>query len=91
MLDFFQQSLIGLDIGTSTIKAIKIKKRKEGYELLGAEIFSLTSELIDDLDPDTKSSLYINSIKKIIRPLTFFIKIILQFDSDHVPKPDIKK
>ncbi|MCX7698971.1 MAG: type IV pilus assembly protein PilM [Candidatus Goldbacteria bacterium] len=67
MFDFFQRSVIGLDIGSSTIKAVKIKKHKTGYELLGAEILSLTSELIDELDPDTKVSLYVNTIKKIIK------------------------
>lgn len=76
MFDFFQQTVIGLDIGTSTIKAIKIKKKKSGYELIGAEIFSLTSESIDDLDPDTKTSLYINSIKKIIKQKNIGSKLV---------------
>lgn len=76
MFDFFQQSAIGLDIGTSTIKAIKIKKHKTGYELIGAEIFSLTSESIEELDPDTKMSLYVNSIKKIIKQKNIGTKIV---------------
>ncbi|MBP7792632.1 MAG: type IV pilus assembly protein PilM [Candidatus Goldbacteria bacterium] len=76
MLDFFQQNVIGLDIGTSTIKAIKIKKRKEGYELLGAEIFSLTSESIDEMEPEARTSLYVNSIKKIIKQKNINSKLV---------------
>lgn len=77
MFNFFQQPVIGLDIGTSTIKAIKIKKYKSSYELIGAEIFPLTFESIDDLDPDTKTSLYINSIKKIIRQKNIGSKLVV--------------
>lgn len=76
MLDFFQRSVIGLDIGSSTIKAIKLKRHKSGYELLGAEIFPLTSESIDDLDPETKTSLYVNSIKKIIKQKNIGSKLV---------------
>ncbi len=76
MFDIFQQTVVGLDIGTSTIKAIKIKKHKSGYELIGAEIFSLTSESIDDMDPDTKTSLYVNSIKKILKQKNISSKLV---------------
>jgi type IV pilus assembly protein PilM len=64
--ELFSQSIIGLDIGSSTVKAIKLKKLKDGYELVGAEIINLTSESVEELDPDVRSSLYINTIKKIL-------------------------
>ena len=62
--ELFSQSIVGLDIGSSTIKAIKLKKLKDGFELTGAEIMNLTSESIDELDPDVRVSLYVNTIKK---------------------------
>lgn len=64
--ELFSQGIIGLDIGSSTIKAIKLKKLKDGYELVGAEVINLTSESVDELDPDVKLSLYTNTIKKIL-------------------------
>jgi len=66
-LELFPQGVIGLDIGSSTVKAIKLKKVKDGYELVGAEIVNITSESVDELDPDVKHNLYVNTIKKIIR------------------------
>lgn len=67
MFDFFQQGTVGLDIGSSTIKAVKLKKIKDSYELVGAEIFNLSSESVDEMDPDVRNALYINTIKKILK------------------------
>jgi type IV pilus assembly protein PilM len=66
-MGFFNEQLIGLDIGTSAIKAVKLKKTKDGNELTGAEIIHFSSESVDDLDPDVRHALYVNSIKKIIK------------------------
>jgi len=67
MFDFFQQGTVGLDIGSSTIKAVKLKKLKDSYELVGAEILNLSSESVDEMDPDVRNALYINTIKKILK------------------------
>jgi len=64
--ELFSQAVIGLDIGSSSVKAIKLKKGKDGYELVGAEIMNLTSESIEELEPDVKFSLYVNTVKKIL-------------------------
>lgn len=66
-MGLFEQSIVGLDIGTSTIKVIKLKKLKEGYELVGADIVSLSADSVDDLDPDVKHALYVNTIKKALK------------------------
>ena len=65
-LELFSQSVVGLDIGSSSIKAVKLKKGKEGYELVGAEIMNLTADSVDELEPDVRFSLYVNTIKKIL-------------------------
>jgi type IV pilus assembly protein PilM len=64
--ELFAQSIIGLDIGSSSVKAIKLKKLKDSYELIGAEVMNLTSESVDELDPDVRFSLYVNTVKKIL-------------------------
>jgi type IV pilus assembly protein PilM len=66
-MGLFEKSIVGLDIGTSTIKVVKLKKIKEGFELVGAEIASLSSESVDDLDPDVKHTLFVNALKKIMK------------------------
>ncbi len=66
-IDLFSQGVIGLDIGTSTVKAVKLKKTKEGYELIGAEIINLSSESVEEMDPDVRHTLYVNTIKKILK------------------------
>ncbi len=66
-MELFSQGIVGLDIGSSSIKAIKLKKVKDGYELVGAEIAGVSSESVDDLDPDVRRNLYINTIKKILK------------------------
>jgi type IV pilus assembly protein PilM len=76
-MGFFDEQLIGLDIGTSAIKAVKLKRSKDGNELTGAEIIHLSSESVDDLDPDVKHALYVNSIKKIIKQKNISIKKVV--------------
>src|ERR1035437_3939018 len=66
-MGLFENQLIGLDIGSSTIKAVKLKKLKEGFELTGAEIINVSSESADEMDPDVKHALFVNTIKKIIK------------------------
>jgi type IV pilus assembly protein PilM len=66
-MGLFEKQIIGLDIGSSTIKGIKLKKLKDGFELTGAEIFNLSSESVEELDPDIKHALYVNTIKKICK------------------------
>ncbi len=66
-MELFSQGIVGLDIGSSGIKAIKLKKVKDGHELVGAEIAGLSSESVDDLDPDVRRNLYINTIKKLLK------------------------
>jgi len=65
--ELFSKGIVGLDIGSSTIKAIKLKKQKESFELISAEIISIGSDSVDELDPDVRHSLYVNSIKKILK------------------------
>lgn len=66
-MGFFENQLIGLDIGSSTIKAVKLKKLKDGYELIGAEIINVSSESAEELDPVVKHTLFVNVIKKIMK------------------------
>jgi type IV pilus assembly protein PilM len=66
-LELFSKGIVGLDVGSSTIKAIKLKKTKEGFELIGAEILNLSADSVEDLDPETRHNLYVNTIKKILK------------------------
>ncbi len=82
-MGLFENQLIGLDIGSSTIKAIKLKKLKEGFELTGAEIISVSSESADEMDPDVKHALFVNSIKKIIKQKNISVnKVVTAIPSD---------
>jgi type IV pilus assembly protein PilM len=42
------KSLIGLDIGSSSVKAIELKKTKEGYELVSHGIETLAQDTVVD-------------------------------------------
>ncbi len=66
-LELFSKGIVGLDVGSSTIKAIKLKKLKDGYELIGAEIISIAADSVDEIEPEARHSLYVNSIKKILK------------------------
>lgn len=66
-MELFSQGVIGLDIGSSSIKAIKLKKLKEGFELVAAEIVNISADPVDEMDADTKHSLYVNTLKKLLK------------------------
>src|ERR1700721_990133 len=42
------KSLIGLDIGSASVKAIELKKTKEGYELVSHGIETLAQDTVVD-------------------------------------------
>ncbi|MFP4466527.1 MAG: type IV pilus assembly protein PilM [Candidatus Goldiibacteriota bacterium] len=67
MAELFSQVVAGLDIGSSSVKAIRLKKLKDGYELIGAEIVSVSSDSTDDLDSDARHKLYVSAVKKILK------------------------
>ncbi len=67
MLDIFAQGIVGLDIGSSSVKAVKLKKLKDGYELTGAEIVNLPPEAVEETDQDKKNSFYVDAVKKIFK------------------------
>lgn len=67
MLDIFAQGIVGLDIGSSSVKAVKLKKLKDGYELTGAEIVNIPPEAIEETDQDKKNSYYADAVKKILK------------------------
>ncbi len=77
MFGLFEQDVVGLDIGSSTIKAIKLKKIKDSYELVGAEILNISSESIDEMDAEVRQSLYINTIKKILKQKNIACKNVI--------------
>lgn len=77
MFGLFDQGIVGLDIGSSTIKAVKLKKVKDTYELVGAEIFNISSESIDEMDTEVKQTLYINTIKKILKQKNISCKNVI--------------
>ena len=66
-MEIFSENVIGLDIGSSSVKAVKLKKTNEGYEITGAEIVSVLSDSIENVSPDLRHSLYVDAVKKILR------------------------
>ena len=64
--ELMSQAIVGLDIGSSMIKSIRLKKLKDGYELTGAEITPLSSDPIEEMEPDARLSLIRGAIKKIL-------------------------
>ncbi|MCE5301455.1 MAG: type IV pilus assembly protein PilM [Spirochaetia bacterium] len=73
-MGLFEQQVIGLDIGSSTVKAVKLKKLKEGFELVGAEIVNLSSESLDEMPQDQKEALIVNTVKKLLKQKTVTAK-----------------
>lgn len=67
MLDIFAQGIVGLDIGSSSVKAVKLRKLKDSYELTGAEIVNLSPEAMEETDQDRKNSFYVEAVKKIFK------------------------
>ena len=43
-----QKPLVGLDIGSSSVKAVELRKAKDGYELLHAGLEPLASDTVVD-------------------------------------------
>ena len=67
MFELVPQSIVGLDIGSSTVKAVKLKKLKEGFELTGAEMISISSESIEELDQDARQAIIVTALKKLMK------------------------
>ncbi len=48
MLGKSKQSVVGLDIGSSSIKAVELKKTKQGYELVSFGLEPLSQDTVVD-------------------------------------------
>ena len=57
LLDFRKKNPIGLDIGSSHIKAVQLNNVKDGYELSFASVFPLDHDLIVDGNITNKKTL----------------------------------
>lgn len=66
-MGLFSSSLIGLDIGTQSVKMVQLKPAGKGWQLVNYGIQELSDEAVEDIDPDLKPSVVAEALKKLYK------------------------
>ncbi len=67
MLSFFNKQMVGVDLGTSTIKIAVLSQQKDSYRLHACDFITIEQKLIDErgmISDPTKLAIYIRDILK---------------------------
>src|SRR5882762_4133581 len=63
----FSTPLVGLDIGSSSIKMVQLKPSGKTYTLTNFAIQEISEEAVEDIDPDLKPSVIAECLKKLFK------------------------
>jgi type IV pilus assembly protein PilM len=72
-----KSSIIGLDIGTQTIKAVQFNRKGETLRLTGLAMLEIPPEIQEEADPVTKNDQIANLIKNLIKDNDFHVKDVV--------------
>jgi Tfp pilus assembly PilM family ATPase len=64
---FFSKQLVGLDIGSNSIKLVQLKAVGKGYQLINYAIQEVSGEAVEELDPELKETVISESLKKLFK------------------------
>lgn len=66
-MGLFSKTLVGLDIGSNSIKMVQLRESGKSYHLVNYCVQSVSSETVEELDPDLKETILSESLKKLFR------------------------
>src|SRR5260370_39750047 len=66
-MGFFSKQLVGLDIGSNSIKLVQLKAVGKGYQLVNYAIQEVSGEAVEELDPELKETVLSESLKKLFK------------------------
>ncbi len=66
-MGLFSSPLVGLDIGSSSIKMVMVKPSGKGWALVNYAVQEVSEEAVEDIDPDLKPSVLSEGLKKLFK------------------------
>ena len=66
-MGLFGGNLVGLDIGSSTLKMVALKKTSKGVQLLNYAIRPVSQEAVEEIDPDMREAVVGEALKKLFK------------------------
>ncbi len=67
-MGLFSPSFVGLDIGSSSVKLVHLKQAgKDRWALVGYAVQDLSEEAVEDIDPDLRSAVVGEALKKAFK------------------------
>lgn len=66
-MGLFGKQLVGLDIGSNTIKLVQLKESGKGWQLVSYAVQEISSEAVEELDPDLKETVLTEALKKLFK------------------------
>jgi type IV pilus assembly protein PilM len=66
-MGLFSSPLVGLDIGSSSIKMVQLKPSGKSYVLTNYAVHEISEEAVEDIDPDLKPGVIAAGLKKLFK------------------------
>lgn len=66
-MGLFSSSLIGLDIGSSSIKMVQLKPSGKGFALVSYAVQEISDEAVEDIDPDLKPTVLAEGLRRLYK------------------------
>ncbi len=66
-MSFFSKGIVGLDIGTSSVKVIQLKQNAGQWRLVSMGISELPKEIQENNNQDTTKNIMVDTIKKLFK------------------------
>ncbi|MEK6646151.1 MAG: type IV pilus assembly protein PilM [Candidatus Firestonebacteria bacterium] len=60
-------SVVGLDIGTNVVKIVQVKEAGDKFQLINLAISEISSEPVEELEPQARFNLTVEAIKKVVK------------------------
>jgi len=73
-MNFFSKSIVGLDIGTSSVKIIQLKPVGNQWKLVSMGMVELPKESLENKNPESQKSFLVESVKQVFKESGIKIK-----------------
>ncbi len=67
MLGLFSKTIVGLDVGTSSVKALQLKQSANQWQMTAYGIIDLPKHIQENKDPELKNAMVAEAIKKMLK------------------------
>ena len=83
-MGLFSKTLVGLDIGSNSIKMVQLREAGKGYHLVNYSVHPVSSETVEELDPDLKETILSESLKRLFKEKKVAKNVITAVSGDAV-------